>query len=197
MIIVDVETTGIDPKKHSIASIGAVDFFNSNQFYRECRIFDGAEITQRALEINGFSEKQLKDINKYPLEKIILEFIWWTNWRQEITLAGENPSFDRDFLKASAERYNIAYNPGYRTIDLHTSCYSNYLRRGISPPIKNGRTDLDTDKIFNYVGLSSEPKPHHALTGAKMEAEAFSRLIYGKNLLGEFGEFQIPSYLLQ
>ena len=40
MIIVDVETTGIDPEKHSIVSIGAVDFSNpSNEFYMKIPLF--------------------------------------------------------------------------------------------------------------------------------------------------------------
>jgi len=58
MIMVDVETTGVDAKKNSIISIGAVDFSNpQNQFYKECRIWEGAEITQQALYINGFTKE--------------------------------------------------------------------------------------------------------------------------------------------
>ena len=45
MIVVDVETTGVDARKNSIVSIGAVDFENQkNQFYGECKIWEGAEI---------------------------------------------------------------------------------------------------------------------------------------------------------
>ena len=46
-----------------------------------------------------------------------------------------------------------------------------------------------------YVGLPPEPKPHHALTGAKVEAEALSRLLFGKILLKEFAHYEIPKYL--
>ncbi|GIU68698.1 MAG: hypothetical protein KatS3mg001_548 [Candidatus Pacearchaeota archaeon] len=51
------------------------------------------------------------------------------------------------------------------------------------------------DEILKYVGLSSEPKPHNALMGAKLSSEAFSRIIYGKNLLKEFEEYSLPFYL--
>jgi len=196
MIIVDVETTGIDPEKHSIVSIGALDFLNpENQFYQECRIWDEAEIMKEALKINGFSEEEIKDPKKKTLEETIKNFIEWTMGIKEKVLAGENPSFDKDFLKNSAQRFGIDWMPSYRTIDLHSLCYTHYLRRGLKPPMKDGRTDLNADKIFEYTGLPKEPKPHNALTGAKMEAEALSRLIYGKNLLKEFEEYPIPDYL--
>ncbi len=56
MLIVDVETTGTEPEKHSIVSIGAIDFHNIKpHFYQECRIWEGAEFSLEALNVNGFS----------------------------------------------------------------------------------------------------------------------------------------------
>jgi len=197
MIILDVETTGLYPKKNSIGSIGALDFSNpANQFYEECRIWDGAEISQQALEINGFTKEELRNSDKQSLETIIKKFIEWADKIDDKTIAGENPSFDRDFLIDSIERYGIKWRVGYRTVDLHSLVYSHHLKIGIAPPRKDGRTDLNTDKILEYLGLPKEPKPHRALTGAKMEAEAFSRLIYRKSLLEEFKNFPIPPYLI-
>lgn len=196
MIILDTETTGTDPTKHSIVSIGAVDFFNpANQFYQECRMWKGAEILKEALTINGFTPENVSDLKKKSLEHVMWELIKWMEPIEDQTIAGENPSFDRDFLKASAERYHIIWNPGYRTIDLHTICYAHFLKRGIKPPIKNKRTNLVTEDILKYAGLPAEPRPHNALTGAKMEAEAFSRLIYSKPLLKEFESSPVPEYL--
>ena len=194
--MVDVETTGVDAKKNSIISIGAVDFSNpQNQFYKECRIWEGAEITQQALYINGFTKEQITDQNKISLEEAVKSFINWAGNIAEQTLAGENPSFDRDFLRDSIEKYKINYLIGHRTIDLHSICYHHYLKKEFRPPIRDSRTDLNLDGILKYSGLPEEPKPHHALTGAKMEAEAFSRLIYGKNLLPEFEKYSVPDYL--
>ena len=75
-------------------------------------------------------------------------------------------------------------------------CYFHHLKRGVVPPTKENRTALNLDKIANYVGLPDESKPHHALNGAKLEAEAFSRFIYGKPLFEEFKRFPVPDYLL-
>ncbi|MFH1376504.1 MAG: 3'-5' exonuclease [Candidatus Woesearchaeota archaeon] len=196
MIIVDVETTGLDPDKHSIVSIGAIDLFiPQKQFYDECRIWDDAEITQQALDINGFSKEEITSPIKKPLEDIVTSFLNWSIGIGNRTLAGENPSFDRDFLISSLKRYNHKWPLGHRTIDLHTACYIHHLRKGKPIPIKNNKTNINTNSILNYVGLPDEPDPHNALTGAKMEAEAFSRLIYGKGLLEEFDKYKLPDHL--
>ena len=196
MIVLDCETTGLYPRKNSIVSIGAVEFYNSNNmFYEECKICEGAEIEQKALDINGFTKEQITDPNKKSLEQILTNFLKWIEPCSNITLAGENPRFDIDFLNAATDMYGIRFRFGHRSIDLHSLCIAHHMKRGIILPLKNNKSDLNTDKILNYVGLPEEPKPHHALTGAKMEAEAFSRLIYGKNLLDEFSKFDVPRYL--
>lgn len=47
---------------------------------------------------------------------------------------------------------------------------------------------------MKYVGLPSEPKPHTGINGATYEAEAFSRLIFGKLLFNDFKVFNIPNH---
>ncbi len=81
-----------------------------------------------------------------------------------------------------------------RSVDLHSVCYTHMLVRGRNPA-KEGTSIVSLDKVLEYVGLQPEPKPHNALTGAKLEAEAFSRLIYGRQLLPEYAEFKIPEYI--
>ncbi len=201
MIIVDVETTGVNFSRNSIVSIGALDFSKpENQFYEECRIWEGAEIQQDALNVNGFTIEQITNTNKQSLEEAVKRFINWAENIEEKTFAGENPVFDYIFLRTSANKYDLPWNLGRRegigrTIDLHSLCYSNHLKRNLIPPIKNKITDLNTNKILQYAGLPEEPNPHNALTGAKMEAEAFSRLIYGRGLLKEFEKYYIPDFL--
>jgi hypothetical protein len=64
--------------------------------------------------------------------------------------------------------------------------------RGITPPVLNKKTDLNSDKIMEYVGIPTEPHPHKALNGAIWELEAFSRLLYGKGILTDFEKYPIP-----
>jgi len=142
MIVVDVETSGTDSRLHSIVSIGAVDFEQpERQFYRECRIFDGAQVEAEALAVNGFSLEQVTDMHKQSLEQVMAEFIAWCKPVANRTLGGHNTSFDRDFLQASVARYNLAYRFGNRVLDLHSFCWMHMARCGQTPPTRGGRSD--------------------------------------------------------
>ncbi len=202
MIIVDVEMTGLDPKKHSIVSIGALDFYNpNNQFYQECRIWEGAEIFEGntefepALKRNGFTLEQITDKSKPSVEQIIDFFVKWTNTCNVKLLAGHNPFIEYQFLKNSAERAKIEWPFAYRTVDLYSIFYEYILRNNLVKAKTDDPKKQNLDHILNYVGLPNETRPHNALTGAKMEAEAFSRLIHKRNLLKDFESYELPWYM--
>lgn len=198
MIVIDVGTTGLDPYKCSIVSVGAVDFNNRrNYFYKECKIFDGAEtsIDNKALEINGFTLEQITDPHKISLKEILKDFLGWIANIDNITLAGKNISFDRDFIKASLERYSLPYGFRHRSVDIHSVAYAHRLRQSIEVPIKNNITDINLDKTLEYIGLPKREGIHNALEDARVEAEALCRLIYGKNVFEEFKKYEIPRHV--
>jgi len=195
MIIVDVEASGTEYQKHSIVSIGAVDFNDpENRFYRECRIWDNAHIMEGALAVNGFTEAQITDPSKMSEAEAVTQFIEWTFAMNDRTLVGQNVSFDRDFLKAAAMRTGLSWDLPYRTLDTHTMCWMHMVKQGIEVPIdpQHKRSMLDLDAILNYCGIVEEPQPHNALTGALCHAEVASRLLYDKKLLPEFEQYEIP-----
>ena len=187
MIVIDVETSGVDPYKNSLLSIGAVEFERSeNQFYGECRVWEGAHIDPEALLINGFTQVQVTDPKKKSDKDLLLDFLQWANGCSEKTIAGHNPSFDRDFLRVTAMRYHVNWPFAHRTIDLHSIAYFHALRRGIAPPQKNNHSDFSLDKILEYTGIPPEPKPHNGLMGAKLESEVFHRFFKGRPLFREW-----------
>ena len=193
MIVVDTETTGIDSDRHSIVSIGAVDFLHpERRFYEECRIWDGAIISDEALAINGYTREQVTDPNKQSVEELLRRFVTWVEESEGHTVMGQNPIFDLSFLDESAERYHIQLPFPHRSLDQHSICFAHMIARGITPPTIKKHSGLNSDLIMEYVGIPSEPKPHIAINGALYEAEAFSRLLYGKNLLPEFAEYPVP-----
>lgn len=195
MIALDVETTGVSPRKHGILAIGALDISNpENRFYSECRVWDGAHLSEEAFRINGFSAESAKDPSKQTEKEAVLAFIDWAGGVKDWTLVGQNPSFDRDFLIEACDRANINFPFAHRTLDTHSLAYLHMTERGVPPPFdeKKRHTTLSLDGVLRYCGIPEEPKPHNALTGALCHAEVASRLLFSKPLLKEFSAYALP-----
>ena len=195
MLIIDTEGSGLRPDLHSVLSIGALDFRNpSNRFYGECRIWEGAEIMDEALEVNGFTMEQATDPTKQSETELVAAFLEWSQDLPERTLTGQNVPFDYNMLEAAARRGKLNWNLAYRTIDVHTLCWMHVIKASGVPPvdIKHKRTALNSKAILNYCGLEKELDPHNAMNGALWHAEVTSRLLYDKKLLPEFEQYDIP-----
>ncbi|MCB9815682.1 3'-5' exonuclease [Candidatus Nomurabacteria bacterium] len=195
MLILDIEASGVNYDKHSIVSIGALDFDNpTNQFYAECRVWDGAHLDPEGLEVCGFTEEQVTDLNKMSEAELVRNFTDWSKDFADRTLTGQNVSFDRDMLRAATGRAGYDWNFAHRTIDTHTLCWMHMIKAGLPPPIdeEHKRSALNLDAVLNYCGIPEEPQPHNALTGALCHAEIVSRLLHNKKLLPEFEQYEIP-----
>ena len=195
MIVIDIEATGTNYQKHSIVSLAALDFDNpQNRIYRECRIWEGAHISSESLAISDMSEASVRDPRKRSEGEVVREFLEWSQHMGDRTLAGQNVSFDRDFLKAACEREGLSWDLAHRTLDTHSLCYMHMVKRGITPPVdpEHRRSALNMDAVLNYCGIPNEPEPHNALTGALSHAEIISRLLYDRQLLPEFQSYSIP-----
>jgi DNA polymerase III epsilon subunit-like protein len=193
MIVLDVETTGVDPELNSLVSVGAVEFESpENRFYMECRVWDGARIEQSALAMNGMSESEVRDTSKPSEAELVGAFIEWLRGCKSMVVIGHNPSFDLGFIRSAARRAGINSPLAHRSIDIHSVAAVHILSRGGEMPIQKGKSDLDSDKVMKYVGIPTEPRPHKAINGALWETEAFSRLAYGRNCLPEFKQYPLP-----
>lgn len=196
MIVVDVETTGLDPERDQIISIGAVDFANPRRtYYNECRLSRGVKASNDALRITGFTLSSLKDTDKPTLKEILRDFLRWTTRCRERTLAGENPWFDATFLRCASRKRGLSWSFGHRYVDLHSVSYATMLRVKKHAIVSIGESRLSLDKTLQCVGLESRKGFHNALCDSKLEAEAFSRLIYGKALFKEYSKCRLPVYL--
>lgn len=198
MIVVDGEFSGLDPNKHAILSLGAIDINDpGREFYGECQLPDWAMTDPIAMQINGFTDAQIHDATKKTLGELAREFITWADMAIDRTLAGQNVWNDWAMLNAAFRRNEIDWDLGHRILDLHSVVYAHLMARGETVPTDKNMSAVNSDFICKYVGLPKEADPHNALTGAKWEAEAFSRLFYGKNLLPEFADVAMPDYLIK
>lgn len=196
MLVVDCEMSGLDPQKNSLVSVGAVDLVDpTRQMYGECRIWDGAHIEDEALAVCGFSREEITDTKKQTEGELVKKLIEFANGMPDTTFGGQNVFTDLSFLRAAAARAgHINWPFAHRIIDSHTLAWMHMVKRGVTPPIDpvKKHTALNLTAVLAYCGIPEEPKPHNALTGAKSHAEVISRLLYGKKLLPEFDQFEIP-----
>jgi DNA polymerase III epsilon subunit-like protein len=194
MIVLDVETTGLDPEKNSLVSIGALDFYNPrDRFYEECNVWDGALITQEALDINGYKQEEIIGSNKKSEAEIVKNFFTWLKDKSDIIIAGQNCYFDLQFIEAAVKRSGVSVERlSKRIFEQHALVMFHMMKRGLKPPIKDRRSALDSDAIMIYVGIPAEPKPHMAINGAVWEFEALHRLLYDKAGLKEFEQYPVP-----
>jgi DNA polymerase III epsilon subunit-like protein len=193
MIVTDLETTGTNPEKHSIVSIGAIDMLDPQRtFYAECRIWEGAHIEEKSLEINDMTRDDALDESKKTEGQIVGEFLAWAMESNDHTIAAHNPVFDLSFLEEAAARSHANFPLARRSVDQHSVALTHMLLNNIEVPIEKGRTAINSDFIMKYVGIPTEPRPHNALNGALWEAEALSRMLYNKNLLEQFQGYEIP-----
>ncbi len=193
MIVLDVEASGTDYEKHSILSIGALDFNEpDNRLYLECHVWEGAHIDPGALEVTGFSKDEATDNSKLTEAQLISQFLSWADGVADQTFAGQNVSFDRDFVRVACERAGLNYPFAHRTVDTHSLAYMHYVTHGHVVPEDKRHSALNLDTILNYVGIPDEPEPHNALTGTLCHAEVISRLLYNAPLLPEFEQYPLP-----
>lgn len=161
MIVLDIETTGIDETINSILSIGAVSLETNEEFYIELKARNDDIISPKALEINGFTLEECYKSN-ISQEEGYLMFVDFCKKQNDFLIGGQQiGTFDLKFLKYINDVFNHEWLFGYRSVDLHSIAYHKYKK------------SMSLDKILIELGLDPEPKPHNALTGALLEAKCF------------------------
>lgn len=167
-IAVDVETSGLDHRIHSLMSIGAVVVGDeSTCFYQECVPDPKREICQVALEVNGLSVDERPGVCVSPAAMIDK----FSTWIRKVTdgskwcMVGKNILFDYLFIREfSVDKKFLERVP---VEDVHS--YAR-LFGFVNHWDMNHSSVYDIYKSF---GFNREPLPHNALTDAMSAARIY------------------------
>lgn len=190
VVVVDLETSGLDCHRHSILEFGAARFglgveeggqVGFPTFELKCRCWEvhlphqviRAEYEPKALEVNGRTPEDIYDESFLTEQKATKQFFEWLG-EGEWILAGMNPTHDYNFLKAAGDRAGIRKIPFvHRKIDLHSVAVMFAIAHGMEVNPRG----IYTDGIYQMIGMPNEPKPHRAATGAGYEAQALLKML--------------------
>ncbi|MBU2104430.1 MAG: 3'-5' exonuclease [Nanoarchaeota archaeon] len=208
-IVVDIETSGLDLVKSGIWQIGAIDLNTMEEFIDEARIDDEDEISDGALKVIGKTEEELRDKNKQSQKELIEKFMKWVETRKMKNFACHHPQGDIGWLMVRLKKYRLERKFNHKAFDTHSIAQTKFyeINKRFLIEEKEKRSNMGLSKILEFCGLPDERlqikdeeiikegKPHNALEDAKLTAECFSRLMFGKNLFPEFIKFEVPKEL--
>ena len=209
-IVVDIECSGGDPNEHGIWQIGAIDLNTMEEFLEESRIDDEDKINEEALEIIEKTEEELRDSSKQSQKELLDKFFKWLETRKMKTLLCHLPEFDQGYLRNKSLKYfkrDVFWPDNHRPFDIHSIAQVKFFElngRFLTKEDNNsnmglwnilGMCGIKDERRTLHEGEITEGNPHNALEDAKLTAECFNRLMFGKNLFPEYAKFEIPTEL--
>lgn len=114
IVFVDVETTGLDPRRHEVWEIATVERSGpARLWYPELNRQKWGQADPTALEISGFWQRR-ESSPQSPREVAAL----LSDWLGGVTFAGANPAFDDAFLSEFVRRHQYPVTWHHRLLDV-------------------------------------------------------------------------------
>jgi DNA polymerase III epsilon subunit-like protein len=135
VLVIDVETTGLDPAKHACIEIGAIlldEALNPvDEFSSLIAPMAGTEVNEESMAVNRIRMEDLRSAPDY--QTVIGEFNHRFCSNQSIpTIAGWNVWFDMAFMRILFERVGMKWPFGHRFLDLQSVAQFFSGFRGVS-----------------------------------------------------------------
>lgn len=169
LIFVDLETTGLDPRKHEIIQIGALVVSQP-----DFEVVKKWEVKVKPEHLETASAEALKMVNHDPkkwkeavlIKQALEEF---NQLAKDGMLIGYNISFDWMFLETNFVRHKIKPTFDYHCLDIPSMIFL-ALYKDLPEKIRLGH-------ITKHFGLSRKSETHDALEDAELTHQIFKRLM--------------------
>jgi DNA polymerase-3 subunit epsilon len=176
VIVFDVETSGLDEKTNGVIGLGAIMLPGGDTFYHEPRLTETLQAHPKALEVNGFTEEEIRSKDRIDMETTLRHFNDWAVLADDMILGGWNSTFDYRFLAAEYERHGLRWPFKYRVVDIQSIAYTVMRLKDKWTPMHDGVSTVGLNYTLKWLGLPPEPEPHNALTGAQMNVDVLMAL---------------------
>lgn len=160
-IVLDTETTGIDPKQgHRIIEIGCVELINRRFTGNNFHVYINPErdIEDEAIDVHGITNQFLRDKPKY--HQIAKEFL---DYIQGAELVIHNAAFDVGFMDMEFHRLRSGYP---KTAEICTILDTLKMARDLHPGQKN-----NLDALCRRYNIDNGKRTMH---GALLDSEILS-----------------------
>lgn len=164
IILIDLETTGLDPQTHEILEIGAINVDTGAEFSVKVQPIHIESADTVAMKVNGYSAEQW--ITAVPLPTALVLLKEWVG--EGKYMMSYNVSFDRMFIEKAYKECGIEYPFYYHHFDLLTLAW--YRLHAGSP--------LSLKSVCTQLKLEAEPDIHSALEGCRAAYRVYQKLVY-------------------
>uniref|UniRef100_A0A7C4VU45 DNA polymerase III PolC-type n=1 Tax=Fervidobacterium thailandense TaxID=1008305 RepID=A0A7C4VU45_9BACT len=159
-VVIDLETTGLNPRQDEIMEIGAVKT-RKGEVIEEFHTFVKPEqLKEKSLKITGITVEMLENA---PQIGEVVEKLY--NFLEGCVLVAHNADFDVTFLQNTFSKFGLNFNPPY----IDTLRLANAL-------LRNKIKSFSLDRLVDYFGLGTF-QHHRALDDARVTAKVFWKLV--------------------
>lgn len=139
-IVLDIETTGLNPKQDKITEIGAIKIKNLKEIDSfQAFVNPGIPIPQKIIELTGITDDMVRDAGM--IEEILPEFKEFVG---DGVLVAHNASFDMGFIRYNAKKLNIEFkNPLLDTLALSRALFKDLKKHKLDVIARHLDVDLE------------------------------------------------------
>lgn len=180
LFFVDVETTGLDSKKHDIIQVGYIIDINGEVKEKgsfNCQPFSYENIDKRALEISDTGTDELKtyqspQLAHKNLKQILEKYVDRYDKNDKFSPAGYNVGFDTNFLREFFFKNNDKYYGSlldYHKLDVFSLAFILEFK---------GHLKLENYKLVTLAKyFNIEFQAHNALEDIRVTREVFYKML--------------------
>lgn len=178
-LVVDTETGGLDPDRHSLLQVGAVWLEVGGKLGEQFNVNitrSDYVVTSEALAVNKIDLSKHQGMDVWQAYEAFVKFLDLPDCRckkqEKIILAGNNVHFDAAFLKCWLDPWFSEMPFSHRYLDLTSLVYQKYITG-------EWTETMSLAGVLAFYGLNNDA-PHTALGDAVATAKALSMMLYGK-----------------